>query len=373
MANLAQCVNGLHFRNPVLPAAGPNVHTGEQMLAAAEGGAGGIVAKTVSVRAASDPRPSIRRTGLGLLNCETWAEVSPREMFPELKKAKEAGLPLIVSVGYSPEEVAFLGELLEREVAPDAVEFSIHYVGKELDPLLDVAKALRRSTKIPIWMKLSPSVPDLEALAKAASPVVDAFVAINSLGPALDMDVESVSPLLGSSYGQGWLSGPPILPLALHFVYRLTTVQDKPVIGVGGIERGVDAVKFFLAGASLVQVCSAAIRQGHGVYGKIAAELDTWLDAHGYASVEEIRGLYGRRLKERNRIEGVPVMAVDRERCVACRTCLSRCVSGALYFDGSKAAVHAASCIGCGFCRDFCPAGALALRDRRGDGSGAEG
>ena len=286
-------INGITLRNPVMPAAGPNVRTGELMLKAAAGGAGAIVSKTVSLRPADDPRPSIRRaSNRGLLNCETWSETPAEEFVEECRRAKEAGLPLIVSVGYRPEEVSRLGEWFEREVAPAAFEFSTHYTGHSVEPLVEVARALRGSVSVPIWMKVSPTFPDLEGLARAVSPVVDGFVAINSFGPVIDFDVETGAPVLGSDGGQGWMSGPPILPIALRVVHQLTSVQDKPVIGVGGIERGVDALKFFMVGASAVQVCSAAIKDGHAVYGKIAQEMDVWLTEHGYDSVEEIKGLY---------------------------------------------------------------------------------
>jgi len=350
-----------------MPAAGPNVRTGELMLKAAAGGAGGIVSKTVSVRPAEDPRPSIRRaSNRGLMNCETWSEMSAEEFIEECRQAKKAGLPLIVSLGYKPEEVSRLGAWFEREVEPAAFEFSTHYTGRSVEPLLEVARALRASVSAPIWMKVSPNFPELEELGRAASPVVDAFVAINSYGPVIDFDVETGEPVLGADAGQGWMSGPPILPIALRVVYQLTSVQDKPVIGVGGIEKGVDALKFFMVGASAVQVCSAAIKDGHRVYGKIAQEIDDWLTARGYDSVEAVRGLYKRKLRERCTFGSAPVMAVDEATCTGCKACLTRCVQGALYFDETRSAARVlpGNCIGCGFCQDYCPHNAMGLVER---------
>ncbi len=359
-------VSGIAFKNPVMPAAGPNVRTGELMLKAAAGGAGGIVSKTVSLHPAADPRPTIRRaSNRGLMNCETWSEMPAEAFIEECRQAKSAGLPLIVSIGYKPDEVSHLGAWFEREVEPAAFEFSTHYTGHSVEPLLEVARALRASVSVPIFMKVSPNFPDLEGLGRAASPLVDGFVAINSFGPVIDFDVEDGGPPLGADGGFGWMSGPPILPIALRVVYQLTSVQDKPVIGVGGIEKGVDALKFFMVGASAVQVCSAAIKDGHRVYGKIAQEMDDWLAAHGYSSLEAIRGLYKRRLSERRAFTRVPVMAIDERACTGCRACLGRCVQGALYFDESKqlARVAMEKCIGCGFCQDYCPHGAMSLTE----------
>ncbi|HUV08185.1 MAG TPA: 4Fe-4S binding protein, partial [Spirochaetia bacterium] len=294
----------------------------------------------------------------------------------------EERIPLVVSIGYTPQEVSRLGAIIEREVHPDAFEFSTHYTGKSVQPLLDVAKALRDAVQCPIWMKVSPNFPDMRELAVAASALVDGFVAINSFGPVLDFDMETGAPLLGSGDGQGWLSGPPIMPIALRIVHQLAALQEKPVIGVGGISSGADALKFIMAGASLVQVCSAALNHGHGVYGKIAKEMDVWLDGHDYRSLDQIRGLYGRKLLERKAFRELPVMAIDEEQCTGCSACVGRCIHGALSMrpagpdggggiskkekgstDHPIAQVKPELCIGCGFCRSFCAYSAMALRE----------
>jgi dihydroorotate dehydrogenase subfamily 1 len=362
---LAVTVSGISFKNPVMPAAGPNVRTGELMLRAVEGGAGGIVSKTVSVIPAEDPRPTIRRTSnRGLMNCETWSEMTAEEFIEECRKVKAADVPLVVSIGYRPEEVRRLGSWVEREIAPDAIEFSTHYTGRSVDPLLEVARSLRDSVSVPIWMKVSPNFPDIEELARAVAPVVDGFVAINSYGPVIDFDVETGEPGLGSDFGQGWMSGPPILPIALRVVHQLISAQDKPVIGVGGIEKGVDAIKFFMVGASAVQMCSAAIKNGHRTYGKVAREMDDWLVRHDVRSLEDIKGLYQVKLHERRGYDARPVMTIDEDECIGCGVCVSRCIQGAIQLDEREevAQVRAEKCIGCGFCQDYCVYGAMALR-----------
>ena len=235
-------------------------------------------------------------------------------------------------------------------------------MGRSVDPLIEIARALRAAVSVPIWMKISPNFPDIEALAVGVSPVVDCFVAINSYGPVLDFDVETGAPLLGSPNGQGWLSGPPILPIALRVVYQIASVQPKPVIGVGGIEKGLDAIKFFMAGASAVQVCSAAIRNGHGAYGKVAQEMDDWLEKHGHSSVTEIQGRYSTQLRERRIYEAMPVMTIDPDRCNGCKACISRCIQGALDFADPVARVIPENCIGCGYCQDYCAHDAMDLR-----------
>src|SRR5579863_2937679 len=135
MANIAVELLGLKFRNPIIPAAGPNVGTGKQMERAAEGGAGGLLAKTVSVKAAEVPRPDMwKYDKAGMLNAELWTELSLQQWlnveFPLAKAAaQQHRIPLIGSVGYTPEDLREIGPKVQA-AGVDAIEFTIHY----LDP-----------------------------------------------------------------------------------------------------------------------------------------------------------------------------------------------------------------------------------------------
>lgn len=299
MAKLTVDVLGLTFRNPILPAAGPNVGTGEQLRRTAEGGAGGLLAKTVSVRAAEVPRPDMVRFGqTGMLNTELWTELPPEEWLDReydigLAAAREHGIPFLASLGYSPEELRELGPKVAAK-GVDAIEFSIHY----LDPakLVETARALRESVSVPIIAKLTPHKGDLGELAALIEPYVDAFACINSYGPTLRIDVDRAEPTLGSRHGYGWLSGTPIRPLALRSVFEVARRVKKPVIGVGGIANPKDVIAFIMAGASLVQVCTVILLRGQDYYAKLARGVNDWLDKHGYDDINQVRGLYLERL-----------------------------------------------------------------------------
>ncbi len=365
MAEIKANIAGIDLRNPVLPAAGPNVKDARAMIAAWEAGAGGIVSKTVSVKPADDKRPTIRKTICGgLTNCETWSETTLEQFIIELRRVKETGCPLIVSIGYGSNEVRELGEIIQQEIEPDGFEFSVHYVGHETGPIVEVARTLRNTVSAPVFMKVSPNFLDIPELIRSVEPFVDGFAAINSFGPVLDFDIDNPVPRLGSNYGQGWISGPPIIPIALRIVYQISSITDKPIIGVGGIEKGVDAVKFLMAGASAVGICSGAIKKGDEIYGKVAFEIESWLDDHDYDSIDKIKGLYGRKLAERVVFERTPVNTVDEEKCIGCGVCVSKCLQGALSMVGEKANIQDELCIGCGYCLDFCLQDALKLENR---------
>lgn len=299
MANLAVDLLGLHFPNPILPAAGPNVGTGAQLRRTAAGGAGGLLAKTVSVQAADVPRPDmVRLDATGMLNTELWTELTladwlEREYDIGLAAAREYHLPFLASIGYTPDDLRCVGPQVEAK-GVDAIEFSIHY----LDParLVETARALRESVRVPIIAKLTPHKGDLGELAAAIEPYVDAFACINSYGPALTIDVATAEPTLGSELGYGWLSGTPLRPLALRSVFEVARRVHKPVIGIGGIATPRDVIAFFMAGAALVEVCTIILLRGQNYYARLARGVSEWLDVHGYADIRAVQGLYLKRV-----------------------------------------------------------------------------
>ncbi|MGD0293394.1 MAG: 4Fe-4S binding protein [Terracidiphilus sp.] len=359
MAKLRVQICGLNFLNPILPAAGPPSRDGTMLQAAAKGGAGGLVTKTISVHPADVPRPCMAEIRGGFLNTELWSEL-PKEQWieKEYSLAKATGLPVIVGLGYTADQI--------RELAPmvkpfaDALELSTHYVGNDITPIIDALHAAKAAVDVPVFMKLSPH-PNIQQIVIALEEAgADGLVMINSFGPCLSIDLETGLPLMGSKDGFGWLSGGAIKPLALRCVYDAARVVKIPIFGVGGMVNGRDVAEMFMAGASAVQVCTEAILRGPTVYGKIARELDAFLDKHGYQSVDEIKGLTIRRMAERGAPLGTKPPDVDMKRCNLCGLCEISCPYGAitrsdvLHIDGEK-------CFICGLCVTRCKQGALTL------------
>jgi dihydroorotate dehydrogenase subfamily 1 len=361
MADLAVEIAGIQFKNPVLTAAGPTSRDGESLLKAASGGAGGLVTKTVSVKPAAVTKPNMAvlqpgKVGSrrGMLNAELWSELPlERWVKREYPIALSSGLPVIASIGYTPQEVSQIGPMVEK-AGVSAIEFSTHYVGGHKE----IAKALRESVSIPIFAKLSPQV-DVAKVAKEVEPSVDGIVAINTLGPCLHIDIETGQPVLGGEKGYGWLSGPAIKPLALRCVADVAQAVKLPVIAVGGVISGEDAIEFFMAGASAVQVCTAAILEGPTVYGRISAEISDWLDNHNYETVESVRGCALKDMGKKSELTYPP--RVDMTRCNFCGLCSKSCVYTAISVDKDKESIqiNRKSCAGCGLCVTICPQSAM--------------
>jgi dihydroorotate dehydrogenase (NAD+) catalytic subunit len=342
-----------------MPAAGPTTKDGAMCQAAARGGAGGIVTKTISVRPADVPRPSMAEIKAGFLNTELWSEL-PKEQWleKEYKMARETGLPVIISLGYTADQIAELAPLV-RPFA-DALELSTHYVGNDLSPMVRALRAAKAATQVPVFMKLSPH-PNIQDIAIALENAgADGLVMINSFGPCMAIDVESGLPLMGSREGYGWLSGAAIKPLAVRCVYDAAKVVKIPIFGLGGITSGRDVAEMFMAGASAVQVCTAGILRGPDIYGKIVKELEEFLDGNGYADLAGIKGLVHRRMAGRLFRTTADAPAVDQRDCNLCGLCETSCVYHAISCSG-ELVIDARKCFGCGLCVTRCPQKALTL------------
>ncbi len=362
MADLNVTVCGIRFKNPVLAAAGPPTYSGEAMVACAQGGAGGIVAKTISTTPAQVPEPCMAQIGkASMLNTELWSELPPEQFIDEeYARARKAGIPLIISMGYTSDEIAELAP----KVSPfaDALELSTHYIGEDPSPMVDAIKAAKAAANVPVIVKLSPLGREMRAAARAAQEAgADGIAAINSFGPCMGVDADTGLPLMGSEEGYGWLSGRAIKALALRCVFDIARTVELPIFGVGGVSRGTDAIEMFMVGASAVQVCTAAILRGPSVFGKIAREMEVWLDSHGYASLDEVKGLTIRRLRERTfRTAHLPPK-VYPERCNGCRLCEISCVYDAVIVEDGEVQLDEELCQGCGLCATRCRPRALVM------------
>ena len=359
MVDLSVEICGLKLRNPILPAAGPTVRDGNSLVKAAEGGAGGLVAKTVSVTPAQVPRPCIVKVRDSLLSADLWTDLPLEQWLRyEYPKVKKTGLPLIASVGYKAEEI--------REIAPkvksagaDALELSTHFSGNS-SPLDETIRAAKEVVDIPIFVKLSPNVPDITHLARIAEGAgADGIVAINTLGPCLVIDIENTMPMLGSPWGYGWLSGPAIKPLALRCVADICRAVKIPVIGAGGVSSGHDAIEFIMAGASAVQISAAAVIRGPKVYGLIADEMAKFMRIKGYNSIADFKGIALRHLPEHPIRTTAKPPEVLISRCNSCGLCERYCPYGAIRVVGKVARGDPVKCYGCGLCVSVCPTRAI--------------
>jgi dihydroorotate dehydrogenase (NAD+) catalytic subunit len=158
------------------------------------------------------------------------------------------------------------------------------------DPILlqRITSSVKKEIDIPVFVKISPNVTNIIEIAQAAEKGnADAIVAINTV-KAMKIDLETKIPILANKIG-GY-SGKAIKPIGIRCVYEIASHIDIPVIGVGGVTSGEDAIEYFLAGASAVQIGSAVYYRGPDVFKEVCKEIETWMKHHGYKKISEFIG-----------------------------------------------------------------------------------
>lgn len=360
--NLTTSFDGLTFRNPLMPAAGPLNGDLEKLNFLVSQDCGGIVTKTISVKLPKIPRPCIYGDKLFIMNSELWSEhhysVWENDFLPEFVKNKDR--PLIVSLGYTKEDMDFLVPRFDKFA--DAFEISTHYVGTNLALIKETVKTIRSHTKKPVYMKISPHIPDPEGFAKVIKEAgANGVVAINSLGPTMKIDLEKRAIVYGNDKGFVWTSGPAIMPIALATVYKIKQAEPSlTVIGVGGVETADDVLMFLLAGASAVQMLSSALLKGKTLYSKIIMNLGKALEKYGFKSIQDV--IDTSLSKSLSYKQSLPVL--DEDKCVECMLCEKICPYFAIDFIG-KITFNPNKCFECGLCIAKCPTGAISFGEKR--------
>ncbi len=303
MADLRTGVAGLKMENPTMLASGILGQTGESLLRiVAEGGAGAVVTKSIGI----EPRnghgsPCLIESDNAMLNAMGLPNPGIDDFEKEMIIAIKSGAPVIGSIfADSPDKFAILASKMEKFGAhavelnlscPHAERYGLD-MGSDPDTVRGIVSAVKRAAKIPVFAKLSPMVPDIASIALAVQEGGgDAVVAINTL-KAMKIETELGMPVLRNRVGG--LSGPAIKPVGIRAVYEIASKVDIPVIGVGGIRTGQDALEYIMAGATAVQIGSGVHYRGINVFRKVCSEISESMDAHGYSKLDDIIGLAGR-------------------------------------------------------------------------------
>jgi dihydroorotate dehydrogenase (NAD+) catalytic subunit len=148
---------------------------------------------------------------------------------------------------------------------------------------------VKGATHLPIIVKLSPNVTDITEIARAVETAgADAIAAINTVA-GMVIDVHCGQPILANRVGG--ISGPAIKPIAVRCVYEICQAVRVPVIGIGGISTGLDAVEMIMAGATAVGIGSAVYYRGVEVFGEILEEMASFMAEQGYRSLADFRGM----------------------------------------------------------------------------------
>jgi dihydroorotate dehydrogenase (NAD+) catalytic subunit len=297
--DLSVAVGKVRLRNPVLTASGTFGYGLEFLPFLELEELGGIVTKGLSpLPRRGNPPVRIVETPSGMLNAiglqNVGIDAFLSEKLPELRKHATAVVANVF--GETTQEYVEVLRKLDAAEGVAAVELNVScpnterggmFFGSDARTLAELTRVCRKTTSLPLWVKLSPNVTDIRETARAAEGEgADALTLVNTF-VGMAIDVERRRPVLANV--SGGLSGPAIRPLAVYLTWQVARTVQIPVVGIGGILTARDALEFLLVGATAVQVGTASfVRPSSSV--EIVRDLAAWLRERGIGSVREIIG-----------------------------------------------------------------------------------
>ncbi|MCF7792407.1 MAG: dihydroorotate dehydrogenase [Candidatus Cloacimonetes bacterium] len=290
---------GVELESPLVLPAGVMGMSFSGMDIARINGAGIITSKSLTLQPRTGHKgPVIAEFEGGILNCMGLCNPGISNGLLEVNEFKKRSrTPVIVSVfATNTEDFLMLakevnnsrGDFLELNLSCPNVfdEFGIPLAASK-DEVFKIVKAVKESSRLPVIAKLSPNVYNIVEIALAAQKAgADALCLINTVGPGMAIDAKMVKPVLFNKFGG--LSGPCIKPIALKLIYQTHSAVDIPILGMGGVTYGIDAVEMLMAGATTIGVGTAVYYRGIEVFEKINNEIIEFLDENGYETVEDI-------------------------------------------------------------------------------------
>lgn len=294
---------GIAFRNPIVLASGTAGYGYELAEVVDLNAIGGVSSKAVSVAPRHGAAPlRVGEFAGGMINAVGLAnpgmEVVKRDHLGYMTREHANTRVLINVIGFSIPEFAEVIAHLDDAPGHSAYELNVSCpntkaggieFGADPSALAEVVSSARAATKRPLFVKLSPALgAGLVAAAKTAVDAgADAITLINTM-PGLVIDTESRKPRLG--FGSGGVSGPALLPIGVLATWRVSqALPGVPLCGLGGVSTADDALQYIMAGASLVGVGTAMLRDPRAPE-RIVRDLAAWCRKHNVADLSSIRG-----------------------------------------------------------------------------------
>jgi len=288
------------MKNPTVLASGMLGVNVEMLKRVVKEGAGAVTFKSIGPKVKSGHRnPSVLAYEWGMINAVGLPSPGYKDMEGELSRIKEIGAPAFVSIyGASVKEFSDVAEAVAA-YKPAAVEVNISCPNTEAEGMIfgcsekhafDVVRAVKNACgSVPVMPKLTPQAHDIGRVANACEEAgADAIAAINTVGPGMLINIEAKKPVL--DYRKGGISGPAIRPIAVRCVYEVYEAVDLPILGIGGVTEGRDAVEMMQAGASAVGIGSGIYYRGIDVFSKVCEEMKVWMKENGYKNVKGLVG-----------------------------------------------------------------------------------
>jgi len=388
---------GLKLRNPVIIAAAGITETAERIEKAAEAGAGAVVMKSFFdeeiCRTSPTPRFAILSRGTSgfssdtLYSFEQASSFGPGEYASEVQRASRAvDIPVMPSLNCTSIDSWVKHAKLMQDAGARAIELNLScpygaQIMEERDlegMMVDVVTAVTENVQIPVSAKSTGQLTDpLKTVLALERAGASAIVMFNRF-TGLEIDLKTERPIMhGSFAGHGgtW---------TLHYPLRWISVAaprvSVDICASSGVVDGGDVVKYLLAGAAAVQVCTAVYVRGYDAITGILDGLKLFMEEKGYDTIGEFRGKIGDRIKtpltvDRRHLYRASIRiktpltvdrrhlyraSIDPDTCVECGGCDDICIYGAIETGQGPRSVNE-RCDGCGLCVEVCPHGAITM------------
>jgi len=375
MANLTTKYAKLTLRSPVIVASAGITGTVERLKRAEDNGAGAVVTKSLFqkevCRVAPTPRFKIIKhsNSFTLYSYEQASEYNLEEYADFINKAKRSlSIPVVASINcYTDEAWDEYSKMMEQAGA-DAIELNlscphgVHIMSgiDVIEEMVKTTKLVKNTVKIPVIPKMTPQStnPGSDAL-RLDQAQADGLVMFNRF-TGLDIDVETQKPILHGGYaGHG---GPWAIMYPLRWISAVSPKVNCTICASGGAMDGNDVIKYILAGASAVQVCTTVILNGYSIVNKINKQIEEYMDRKGYETIEQFKGNVCNKILSMEEVDRShwAKAEINKDKCTGCGTCFKVCIYDAVDKVENKYEISA-NCDGCGLCAELCPTKAISM------------
>jgi dihydroorotate dehydrogenase (NAD+) catalytic subunit len=294
-------IGALHLANPVIAASGTFGYGIEFATLTDLNRLGAIVVKGLSLEPMEGaPAPRLAPTPAGMINAVGLQNVGVRRFISEkLPALRSYRTPIIANVfGRTVEEYAEVVRHLEAAEGLAAYELNVScpnvacggiQFGSNPQTAAEVVAGARKVCRRPLWVKLSPNVADIGAIARAAEEAGGDALTVANTYPAMSIDFRTRRSRIGNP--TGGLSGRAIKPITLRLVYEASRAVRIPIIGLGGIDTAEDVLEYFVVGASAVQVGTASFADPNACV-RIVSELENLCASGNIHIIKDLRGTF---------------------------------------------------------------------------------